>query len=444
MTAPVQTGSWTCRLRSAAVAGLAVAMLALAVAAPVPPAPRAQDFGPGGPQGPREVGVMTLRRDTVPLSVTLPGRAVAFRETGIRPQVGGEITEIAYQPGVPVTAGAVLFRLNDDQLAATLSAAEAAVVSAEAAVQGAAATVNRYDRLKGTGVSRAELETAQVALANARAGLAGAEADRALARLAVDRTEIRSPIDGIPDIANVSVGDLVTASQGEVLTTVTQIDPIYVDVSESRARILRHREQRAQGQLARVEGREAELILETGQVYPEPGRFVAPGRQVSPTTGTVPFRLEFPNPRRLILPGQFVRVQMTVGAVDGVLVPQGPTRRSATGQLTAFVARDGRAVEVVLTEAGTHDNNWIVVDGLGEGDLLILDGLTNLDDGDAITAVPVTIDPDGVVREITAGVTPDAGDAPVPAEPAPAPQDGGGPTAAAAQAAVPRPRVVAD
>lgn len=435
MTVQVRPTSWTSRLRRRALAALVAATLGVALA---PLWAQAQGFGQGAPQGPREVGVMAVQAATVTLSVTLPGRAVAYQETAIRPQVGGEIVDIAYQPGIPVEVGTVLFRLNDDQLAATLSAAQAAVVSAEAAVQGARATVSRYDRLQGTGVSQAELETAEVALANALASLSAAEADRALAQLAMDRTEIRSPIEGIPDIASVSIGDLVTARQAEVLTTVTQIDPIYVDVSDSRARTLRNREQRAQGQLVPAEGIQAELILETGQVYPEPGRFVAPGREVSPTTGTVPFRLEFPNPHHLILPGQFVRVHVTVGAVQGVLVPQGPTRRSALGELTAFVARDGRAVEVVLTEAGTHESNWIVTEGVEEGDLLILDGLTNLKDGDEITTVPVTIDRHGVVREVAAadGAAPGG-----PAESAPAaaiaPAGGGVAPTVAAEAAVP-------
>ena len=387
----------------------------LTLALPQPASAQAPGGWPGQQQGPREVGVTRLERETVPVKVTLPGRAVAFQETDIRPQVGGKVAEIAYQPGVPVEAGTVLFRLDDDQLAATLSAAEAAVTSAEAAVEGASATVRRYDRLQGTGVSRAELEVAQVALANARASLSAAEAERALAQLAVDRTEIRSPIEGIPDIANVSIGDLVTASQGEALTTVTQIDPIYVDVSQSRASVLRNRERRSAGILMRPDGREAELILETEQVYPEPGKLVAPGRQVSPTTGTVPFRWQFANPDGLILPGQFVRVQVTIGAVNGVLVPQGPTRRSATGKLTAFLARDGRAEEVALTEIGTHEGNWIVTEGVEQGDLLILDGLTNLEDGDEITTISVTIDREGVVREVA-----DAGPARGPAAATPA------------------------
>lgn len=376
-------------------------VLALAAAGHALAQSNAGQQSAGGPPA-REVGVMALERATVPVSVILPGRAVAFQETVIRPQVGGEIVEIAYRPGRPVTAGTVLFRLNDDQLSATLSAATAAVTSAEAALENATATVARYDRLAGSGVTRADLETAQVALANARASLSAAEAERELAQLAVDRTEIRSPIDGITDIANVSVGDLVTANQGEALTTVTQLDPIYVDVSESRASVLRNRERRSLGILQPTDGREAQLILETGQLYPEAGEMVTHGRQVSPTTGTVPFRWQFANPDRLILPGQFVRVKVTIGAVQGVLVPQGPTRRSATGQLTAFVARDGIATEVMVTENGTHEGHWIVTEGLDEGDLLILDGLTNLNHGQRITTIPVKIDAEGVVREVAA------------------------------------------
>ena len=382
------------------VRGAQAALLSVALTLPLPVLAQGAPGGPGGgPQGPREVGVVTLDRQTVPVSVTLPGRAVAYHQTAIRPQVGGEITEIAYQPGQAVTAGQILFRLDDDQLTATLSAATAAVTSAEAAVKGAQATVGRYDRLQGTGVSRAELESAQVALANAQAALSAAEAERDLAQLAVDRSRIQSPIDGVADLATVSVGDLVTASQADALTTVTQLDPIYVDVSESRARFLRNVDLQMQGALARPEGIEAQLILETGQLYGESGKLVTPGTQVSATTGTVPFRLQFPNPDRLILPGQFVRVQLIVGTVEGVLVPQRATRRAAAGELTAFVARDGKADQVTLVESGTHENAWIVTDGAAEGDQLILDGLTNLNDGADITTVPVTIDAEGVVRE---------------------------------------------
>ncbi|WP_299363996.1 efflux RND transporter periplasmic adaptor subunit [uncultured Paracoccus sp.] len=361
------------------------------------------------PAAPTSVGVLELSRQAVPVTVTLPGRAVAFQQAAITPEVGGKITEIAYEPGTEVTAGTVLFRLEDETLAAQLSAEEAAVVSTEAAVEGAEATVDRYRRLQGSGVSQAELENAQVALASARAALSGAQARRELAELALRRTEIRSPIDGIVDVPSVSIGDIVSAGPQTTLTTVTQLDPIHVDVAESRARFLRNLARQDAGTLRPGEGPMAQLILETGQVYDQEGYMVSPGLAVSPTTGTVPFRLRFGNPARLILPGQFVRVQLQIGLVDGVLVPQRATSRAADGSLTAFLVRDGKAEEVVLTEAGTHQNAWIVTEGVEAGDQLVLDGLTNLRDGTEVAPVPVMIDAEGVVRDVAESDTDEHG-----------------------------------
>ena len=395
--------------------------------------------GPGGlgrPGGPTEVGVMTAARSQVPVTVTLPGRAVAFQQAAITPKVGGEVREVAYEPGSAVTAGTVLFRLEDETIAAQLSADSAAVESAQSAVDGAQATVNRYRRLQGSGVTQVDLENAEVALSSARAQLVGAQAQRDLTQLSLERTEIRSPIDGIADIASVSVGDIVSAGPQTVLTTVTQLDPIYVDVAESRARILRNRERRAEGTLQRVDGPSSRLILETGQVYEHPGYQVSPGIAVSETTGTVPFRIRFANPDRMILPGQFVRVEIQVGQVEGVLVPQRATSRAADGALTAFVVRDGKADQVELTESGTTRNSWIATEGIEAGDLLVLDGLDNLRDGAEVTTVPVVIDDEGVVRdadaETAASDAPTAGAAAGNAPAQPAAAASGAPAAAPA------------
>ena len=414
----------------------------------VMPALALSQTGPGGPgaaggaRGPTEVGVMTAARSTVPVTVTLPGRAVAFQQAAITPKVGGEVREVAYEPGSTVKAGTVLFRLEDETIAAQLNADIAAVESAQSAVDGAQATVNRYERLQGSGVSQAELENAQVALSSAQAELVGAEAQRDLTQLSLGRTEIQSPIDGIADIAAVSVGDIVSAGPQTELTTVTQLDPIYVDVAESRARILRNRARRAEGSLQPLDGPSAQLILETGQVYEHAGFQVSPGVAVSPTTGTVPFRIRFANPNRMILPGQFVRVEIQVGTVDGVLVPQRATSRSADGSLTAFVVRDGRADEVELTENGTTRNSWIVTDGIAEGDQLVLNGLDNLRDGAEVTTVAVAIDDEGVVRDADADAVAAEGQGATAA-------GGGTPAAGGAQgtadtAATPAPAVDAD
>lgn len=357
-------------------------------------------FGGGsrGDTGPREVGVMTVTDEDVPYTVTLPGRAVAYQETGIRPQVGGEVLEISYEPGQPVDAGDVLFRLDPETLSAALAAAEASVAGAEASLSSARATVERYRRLEGSGVTSVDRSNAEVALAQAEAELKAAEAARDTAQLSLKRTEIVSPIKGIPDVAAVSVGDLVTANQSELLTTITQLDPIYVDVNESSARLLRNRERVQAGSLLVNGEAGTRVTLETGETYQGIGKLVSPGIAVSPTTGTVPIRLQFDNPDGMILPGQFLRVEMTVGTTRAVLIPQRATRRATDGTLTAFVARDGTAQQIMLTESGSYRGAWIVTQGVKAGEAVILDGLENLRSGAPIAPVPVTLDAEGVVR----------------------------------------------
>lgn len=367
--------------------------------------------GRRGPQGPTEVGVMTTAEEEVPYTVTLPGRAIAYQQTAIRPQVGGEILEITYIPGQPVKSGDVLFRIDPETLAAAQAAAEASVAGAEASLTEAQNTVTRYRRLEGSGVSAVDRAAAEVALKQAEAALKAAEATRDVARLALARTEITSPIDGIADVAGISVGDLVTASQSEALTTITQLDPIYVDVSLSSASILRYRARFNTEELFQNREVPAHLTLETGAEYQGAGKIVSPGILVSPTTGTVPIRLQFDNPDHMILPGQFLRVQVTLGSTRAVLVPQRATKRGSDGTLTAYVVRDGKAQQVTLNEQGSYRNSWVVNQGLDAGEQLVLDGLDNLRAGAEVTTVPVRIDAQGVVREINEATTASTADA---------------------------------
>lgn len=358
----------------------------------------AQD-GERGPPKVTRVGVITTAESDVPYTTTLPGRAIAYQKAAIRPQVGGEILEVTYDPGKPVKAGDLLFRLDPETLAAALAAAVAKVAGAEASLIQAQNTVTRYLRLEGSGVSAVDRANAEVALKQAEADLAAANAERDVAQLSLDRTRILSPIDGMADVAQLSVGDLVTANQAEALTTITQLDPIYVDVSESSARILRNRARVTAGQLIRNGEMQTRLTLETGDEYEGAGLIVSPGIAVSPTTGTVPIRLRFDNPDQLILPGQFLRVEMQMGSTRAILVPQRATRRAADGALTAFVAREGVAQQVTLSEQGTYRNSWIVSQGISPGEQLILDGLDDLRAGAEVETVPVEIDDQGVVRE---------------------------------------------
>ncbi|MCO5133177.1 MAG: efflux RND transporter periplasmic adaptor subunit, partial [Phyllobacteriaceae bacterium] len=213
---------------------------------------------------------------------------------------------------------------------------------------------------------------------------------------------VTSPIAGFADVSNVSVGAIVTANQTDALTTVTALDPIYVDVAESAARIARVRERIDAGSMQPGETLAATLELESGTSYDGTGRLVSPGVTVSTTTGAVDMRFEFDNPDRMILPGQFLRVNVEIGRQTAILVPQRATERQADGSLTAFVAEDGAARQVTLTYAGTYENAWVVTDGVSPGDRIILDGLSNLSDGAEITTVPVTINAAGVVEDAAA------------------------------------------
>lgn len=360
--------------------------------------------GPGGGAGAalreREVGTVILGKEQVPYIVTLPGRAVAFEETAVRPRVEGIIEEIAYQPGREVKVGDVLFRLGTDTLEAALAAALANRDSARAQVTVAEARAERDRRLTGVGATKIDSEASEAALAQAKAALSTAESQLKTAQLNLERALIRSPISGIAGLPEVSVGTLVTANQAQALVTITRLDPIYVDVAESSARMLRVRGRMENGELAPGESLQAELTMEDGRVHSGTGRFVSPGIQVSTTTGSVQLRFEFDNPTRDILPGQFLRVSLTLGTTEAILVPQRATRRAADGSLTAFVVKDGKAEQVTLTYTGTYKNAWITTAGVEPGDLLIVDGLNNLRAGMAVKSVPVTIDARGVVQDV--------------------------------------------
>ncbi|MGR3793571.1 efflux RND transporter periplasmic adaptor subunit [Vannielia sp. SX4] len=376
-------------------AALAALILALAVAVA-----NAQGMPPGaGGRGPTEVGVMELEEANVPFSVTLPGRAVASAQTEIRPRVGGMVEEILYEPGRRVEAGTPLFSLEPDSYEAAFAAAEAEQASAEAALSTARATVERYERLEGVGATVSEVQTARANVASAEAALKSAEAAVQTAQLDLDRAVLKSPIAGVVDVAAVSVGAIVTANQTDALTTVTQLDPVYVDVVESAARMTRIRERIDSGAMQPGDRLEATLTLESGTTYEGIGRLVTPGTSVSTTTGSIDVRFEFDNAERMILPGQFLRVEIVVGTQRAVLVPQRATTRQADGTLTVFIAVDGKASQVELETSGTYENAWVVTSGVEAGDQVILDGLSNLSDGAEISPVPVTISETGVVED---------------------------------------------
>ncbi|ARE42358.1 Membrane fusion protein of RND family multidrug efflux pump (plasmid) [Rhodovulum sp. P5] len=349
---------------------------------------------------PMQVGVITLARQAVPQVVTLPGRAVAYQQVDLRPRVDGVIEDILYTPGQPLKVGDPMFRIDDAAYRAAVAADRSDLAKAEANLPVARAAYDRAVKLVDKGYTEAEVETARATLAEAEATLDAAQAALDYSQTQLSWTTIISPIAGVPDVAAVSVGDLVSAGQSDALTTITRLDPIYVDMVETSTRLLSLRGQIDAGTLTMNDRLEARLVLEDGQVYEGGGKLVTPGISVATSTGTFPVRFQFDNPDRMILPGMFVRGEVTIGTVDAFLVPQRAAERQNSGMLTAFVVGpDGTAEQRNLTEAGTHESNWIVSDGLAPGDRLIVDGLKSLTAGQAVAPVAVTIDENGLVQD---------------------------------------------
>ncbi len=421
--------------RSSAAPGIVALLLALATALPYPAQGQAaagaqatsrpaagSDPASGGSgakaRGPVEVGVVSLKREVVPLSVTLPGRAVAHAATAIRPRVGGIITDILYTPGTRVQAGAPLFRIDPLTYDAALVSARAALSRARAQLPVAEAALSRAEKLEGAATTTATLDAARAAALSARADVDEAEAQVRLAEAQLSWTRVTAPISGIIGVAAVSVGDLVTANQSEALAELVQIDPIYVDVTEPSVNGLRLAERIARGEIEASQTVQLRLTLEDGTPYEPLGELVAPGPTVSATTATRSLRFRFPNPDGRILPGMFLRGDLEQGRIEAILVPQRATTRAPDGSLNAWVAEGGKARARKLEASGTHGNTWVVVAGVREGETLLVDGTTNLREGAEVKPVPVTIDALGVVR------TTAQPEAPADTRPADAPRPG--------------------
>lgn len=357
---------------------------------------------------PLQVATITMAKESVPRTFSLPGRAVAYQQVQIRPRVGGLVTEILYTPGKPLKAGDPLFKLDDASYVAAVASNTSDYLKAQADLPVKQGNVDRAQRLLNAGSTQVQLESAQADLAAAKATLDATKAALDYAQTQLSWTTVTSPIDGIPEVAAVSVGDLVAAGQANALTTITRLDPINVDMLETSARLLQIRSQIDDGTLSPNQSINATLMLEDGQTYSGRGRMIAPSALVSTTTGTITVRFQFDNPQHMILPGMFVNGTADLGRAEAYLVPQRAATHAANGDLTAFIVKDGKAQPVTMTAQTSYQNNWVVTSGLSDGDQLIVDGLKTLSAGREVQALPATLDADGLVQPIAANATTNA------------------------------------
>ena len=348
----------------------------------------------GAGQGPVEVGVVTISTTDVPLVADLPGRTTAFRRAEVRPQVTGIIQKRLFEEGSDIKAGTQLYQIDEATYRAAHATAKAELARAEANLLAAEAREKRYkDLVAAKAISQQDYDDALASLGQARANLAAGKAAVETAAINLKYTKVIAPISGIIGKSSVTEGTLVTAGQADVLATIQQLDPIYVDVSQSVDDLLALRRQMIKGNVAGVDEAKVRLVLEDGSVYEHEGVLQFSEVGVNETTGTVTLRALFPNPDRLLLPGMFVRTELQEGLRNNaILVSQRGVTRDRSGGATALVVgKDGTVELRQLKTSRTVGDQWLVEDGLAVGDQVIVEGLQKVRPGAPVKAVPAQI-----------------------------------------------------
>lgn len=344
---------------------------------------------PAASPPPLEVEVIVIEPRAVANVVHVPGRVQALRTAEIRARVDGIIEQRLYREGSDIEAGAELFAVDPREKQAHLNAVKAALDRAQATAANAAQDVARYKGLVAEqAISQQEYDAALARLRTAQADVSQARAQLESAQLDLEYTTIRSPIAGRAGRAQVSEGALVSAANGTLLTTVEQFDPVHVNFSQSSSELLSIRSQVVSGALQwpKEEGGVAvHLTLEDGSEFPHEGRLDFFAMTIEQATGTIALRAEFPNPGRMLLPGQFVNARIDAGIrPDGVVIPQRAVTMTEQGPTVMLVDTDDKVVVRAIKVGEQKDRNWVVTDGLKAGDRLLVDGLQKLRPGQQV------------------------------------------------------------
>ncbi|PRA27895.1 efflux RND transporter periplasmic adaptor subunit [Pseudomonas poae] len=324
------------------------------------------------------VTVLTVQPKTQVLTTELAGRTQAFMVAEIRPQVGGILQQRLFVEGAEVKVGQALYQLDAAPYKAALAQAEATLSKARATLKSAQTTATRNAQLvKIDAISQQTNEDSQATLLTASADVQVAQADVETARINLAYTRISSPVAGRIETSTVTPGALVVANQDTALTTVQQLDPIYVDVTQSTSELLGLKRDLASGVLQANGDGEARisLKLDDGSTYNQEGRLKFSGVSVNQSTGTVTLRAVFANPEHLLLPGMYVRGELEQARDDqAILVPQKAVTRSASGVTSVLLVVDGKVEQRVLTVDRAIGNQWWVTAGLQAGDQVIVEG----------------------------------------------------------------------
>ncbi|WP_127958907.1 efflux RND transporter periplasmic adaptor subunit [Serratia microhaemolytica] len=341
------------------------------------------------------VGVVTLKAEPLAITTELPGRTAPYRIAEVRPQVSGIILSRNFVEGAEIQAGVSLYQIDPASYQAAYESAKGELAKAEAAEEIARLTVERYRPLRGSNyVSKQDYDTASSLLMQAKAAVLAAKAAVESARINLAYTKVTSPISGRIGVSAVSEGALVTSGQPAPLSTVQQLDPMFVDIKQSASDYLRLKQALTDGSLVQQNGKiQVKLLLDNQQEYAQAGTLEFSDLTVDQTTGAITLRAVFPNPDKQLLPGMFVRARLNQGEKpDAVLVPQQGVTRNPRGEATALVVGADDKVELRVLQADqTVGNQWLVTAGVKAGDRVIVSGLQRVRPGASVKASEIDL-----------------------------------------------------
>jgi RND family efflux transporter MFP subunit len=339
----------------------------------------------GPPPAPPEVGVVQVTTQPVTMTAELPGRTLAVTVSEVRPRIRGIIQSRLFAEGQTVNAGQVLYEVDPALYQADYENAKARLARAEAASFSARLLAERYaEAVKVEAISKQDNDNAQASYRQADAEVAAARAGLETARINLDYTHITAPITGVVSASVYTPGALVTADQPNPLTTVRQLDPIYVDITQSSAQLLDLRHQLTSGRLRRTDGKiKVRLKLADGTAYEHTGTLAFTDAVVDETTGMVRLRTVFPNPNRVLLAGEYVRAIIPLGVNDdALLVPQQGVTHDARGDATVLLVNGDSKVERRIVKADrTVGDRWLITAGLTAGERVIVEGVQKVQPG---------------------------------------------------------------
>jgi len=346
--------------------------------------------GRGGQRGPTTVGYVVVQQGSAPIQQELPGRVAAFQVSDVRPQVSGVILRRTFQEGSVVRQGQTLYQIDPSVYSAQQAQASANLQSARASAVAARTRAQRYEPLaKMEAISKQDYTDALAQARQADAAVAQNNAALRAAQINMRFTRVPAPITGRISLSNVTEGALVTANQADSLARITRLDPVYVDIQQSAADLLRLRSALSQGGAVPTSA-QVHLKLPDGSMYAFTGTVEFSQVIVEESTGSVTVRARFPNPQSILLPGMYVTAQFAQAVQSSaILVPQQAISRDPQGNATLFVVGPGnRAVQRTVQADRTVGVYWVITGGLAPGEKVITQGTNNLKDGAQIKPVP--------------------------------------------------------